>query len=127
DAGHRVERLDQKTGIFEITQQQQIAGDADCQKHMTLASQQHPTDEEIEGDRRENQRQQAIGVVRAVKYQRGDDQPHHGEHLLPVSSQQKKDRQNDRQKQEYELSGIEQHSGSLPSRRGSASGGLEAA
>src|SRR5215469_9069539 len=117
DAGHRVEGFDQKPHIFEIPEQQQIAADTDRQKGTILASQQHPTDEEIEGDRREDQRQEAIGVVRTVKYERGDNQPHHGEHLLPKPSQQKKDRQNDRQKHEYELSGIEQHGGSLRSRR----------
>src|SRR5215469_10505194 len=75
DAGHRVESLDHKPRIFEI------------------AEQQHPTDEKIEGDRRENQWQEAIGVVEAVKYERGDHQPHHGEHLLAEPPQQKKDRQ----------------------------------
>jgi hypothetical protein len=58
-------------------------------------------------NRRKNQRQEAIGVVEAVKYERGDHQPHYGEHLLAEASQQKKDRQDDRQKYEYELSGVE--------------------
>src|SRR5262249_15258698 len=107
DAGHRVEGLDQKPGIFEVPEQQQIAADTDCQKDAILASQQHPTDEEIEGNRREDQRQEPIGVVEAVKYERGGNQPHHGEHLLAEPSQQKKDRQDDRQKYEYELSGVE--------------------
>src|SRR5262249_11502287 len=54
DAGHRVESLDQKPGIFEITEQQKMAADADCQKGTILASEQHPTDEEIEADRCKN-------------------------------------------------------------------------
>src|SRR5262249_28926274 len=126
DASHRVEGLDQKPGIFGIPEQQQIAADADCQKRAILASEQHPADEEIEGDRRENQRQEAVGVVEAVKYERGGKQPHHGEHLLAEASQQKKDRQDDRQKYEYELSGVEQHGGLLRGCRRRASLVLQA-
>src|SRR5262249_56241372 len=74
-------------------------------------------DEEREGSGRENRRQEAIGVVEAVKHERGGNQPHHGEHLLPQPSQQKKDRQDDRQKYEYELTGVEQHGGLLRGRR----------
>src|SRR6516162_3153122 len=111
DVGHRAEGLDQKSRIFEIPEQQQIAADTDRQKGAILAAQQHPADKKIEGDRRKNEWQQAIGVIEAVKREGGDHQPHHGEHLLPQPSQQKKDRQDDRQKYEYELSGIEQHGG----------------
>src|SRR5262245_64395069 len=63
DAGHRVESLDQKPGIFEVSEQQQIAADPNCQKDTILASEQHPTDEEVEGNRGETQRQEAVGVV----------------------------------------------------------------
>src|SRR5262249_46427098 len=113
DAGHRVEGLDQKTRIFEIPEQQQIAADTDRQKATILTSQQHPADEKIEGNRRKNEWQEAVGGVEAVKHEGGDHQPHHGEHLLAQPSQQKKDRQDDRQKYEYELSGVEQHGGLL--------------
>src|SRR6516165_1614784 len=90
DAGHRVEGLDQKPRIFEIPEQQQIAADTDRQKGTILASQQHPTDEKIEGNRRENQWQEAIGVVEAVKYERGDHQPHHGRASARAASPAKK-------------------------------------
>src|SRR5262249_58551426 len=106
---------------LENPEQQQTAADTDRKKGTILASQQHPTDEKIEGNRRENQWQEAIGVVESVKHQRGDHQPHHGEHLLAEASQQKKDRQDDRQKYEYELSGVEQHGGLVTGRRPPAS------
>src|SRR5262249_24898607 len=106
DAGRRVEGLDQKSRVFEIPEQQQIAADSDCQKRTILASQQHPTDEEIEGNRRENQRQEAIGVVEAVKYERGGNQPHHGEHLPPQPTQQKKDPQDHPQKNQNKRDGV---------------------
>ena len=31
--------------------------------------------------------QEPIGVIKAVKYERGDHEPHHREHLLPEASQ----------------------------------------
>ena len=102
----------QETGIFEIAEHQEIAGDAEREHRKAWPGAQPPSDQQqaddiVEGDR-PNQQGYELPVADGIEGQRRQRQPDHGRQVAEPAQHKIAD-QGDRQEQENELVGVEQH------------------